>query len=64
MKNQPLKITDLYGFELEIDNLQLAIMQADDYRHYRHLDPKFSTADERLQHYWNDVYEKLLTLQN
>ena len=63
MKSQPLKITDLNGFELEIDNLQLAIMQVDDYRHYRHLDPQYSTTDVKLQNYWNDVYEKLLTLQ-
>jgi hypothetical protein len=33
MKKQPLKITDLNGVGLEIDNLQLAVMQADDYRH-------------------------------
>jgi hypothetical protein len=62
MKNQPLTITDLNGFELEIDNLQLAIMQADDYRHYAHLNPKHHLADERLQTYWEDVYQKLLLL--
>ena len=61
--NKQLKITDLNGFELEIDDLQLAIMQADDYRHFRHFDHKFQVADERLQHYWTDVYEKLLKLQ-
>ena len=62
MKNQPLKITDLNGFELEIDNLQLAIMQADDYRHYRHLDPQYRQADEQRQAYWNDAYQKLIQL--
>ena len=62
MKNQPLKITDLNGFELEIDNLQLAIMQADDYRHYQHLDPKYQQTDEQIQAYWNDIYQKLTQL--
>jgi hypothetical protein len=62
MKDHPFKTTDLNGFELEIDNLQLAIMQADDYRHYRHFDPQFQNADERLQAYWGDVYQKLIQL--
>ncbi|MBB5395150.1 hypothetical protein [Mucilaginibacter sp. AK015] len=62
MKNQPLKITDLNGSELEIDNLQLAIMQADDYRHYEHHDPQYQQADEKLKAYWNDIYHKLLQL--
>ena len=47
MKTKPLKITDLNGFEIAIENLQLAIMQADDYRHYTHHDPKHRQADER-----------------
>jgi hypothetical protein len=62
MKTQPIKITDLNGFDLEIDDLQLAIMQADDYRHYRHLDPAFQNADERLHKYWEDIYQKLIQL--
>lgn len=62
MKNQALKIKDLNGFELEIDNLQLAIMQVDDYRYYQHLDPKYQQADEQRQAYWNDIYQKLVQL--
>lgn len=50
-----MKITDLNGFDLEIDNLQLAIMQADDNKHFRHLDPAYQQTDERLQAYWEDV---------
>lgn len=62
MKNQTLKITNLNGFELEINNLQLAIMQADDYRYYSHLDPKYQQADEEMQAYWEDIYQKLVQL--
>ena len=62
MKTQLLKITDLNGFELEIDNLQLAIMQADDYRHYQHFDPQHQQADEKRKIYWEDIYQKLLQL--
>jgi len=64
MKNQPLKITDLNGFELEIDSLQLAIMQADDYRHYERLNPKFREADAKRKAYWDDVYQKLIQLES
>ncbi|MFD2145749.1 MULTISPECIES: hypothetical protein [Mucilaginibacter] len=59
-----MKITDLNGFDLEIDNLQLAIMQADDYRYYAHLNPEHRLADERLQSYWEDIYQKLIQLQS
>jgi hypothetical protein len=62
MNNRPLTITDLNGFELEIDNLQLAIMQADDYRHYQHLDPKHKEADAQRKAYWDDLYQKLIQL--
>jgi hypothetical protein len=60
MRTKPIKITDLNGFELEIDDLQLAIMQADDYRHYQHSDPQFQATDDRLKNYWDDVYQKLI----
>jgi len=58
--SKPIKITDLNGFELEIGNLQLAIMQADDNRHYKHLDPQYQQADEQRQAYWQDIYQKLI----
>ena len=59
-----MKITDINGFDLEIDNLQLAIMQADDYRHYQHFNPQNEQADEYRKAYWEDVYQKLLTLES
>ena len=62
MKKQLLKITDLHGFESEIDNLQLAVMQADDYRHYESLDPKYKDADAERKAYWQDIYRKLIKL--
>lgn len=52
-----MKITDLNDFDLEI-----AIIQADDYRHFRHFDPAHQAMDEHLQAYWEDVYQKLLAL--
>jgi hypothetical protein len=52
-----MKVIDLDGKEITVTDLELAIMQADDYRNYRHADPSFKTLDEGLQAYWEDVYQ-------
>jgi hypothetical protein len=44
-------------------DLKLALLQADDYRHYRHADPAFAATDEVLATYWGDIYQKLLLLE-
>lgn len=58
-----MKITDKDGKIITVENLQLALMQADDYRHYRHTDPGYTAFDDKQQAYWDDLYQKLLTLQ-
>lgn len=58
-----MTIVDKNGKIITIENLDLAILQADDYRHYRHTDPSFKSLDEGLQAYWEDVYQKLLGLK-
>ena len=58
-----MKIIDLDGKVIEIENLDLAIMQADDYRRYQHTDAAFIELDKKQQTYWEDVYEKLLKLR-
>ncbi|WPU94693.1 hypothetical protein SNE25_04060 [Mucilaginibacter sabulilitoris] len=55
-----MKITDLEGKEIEVTNLTLALMQADDYRHYRVRNP--TKNDEFRYRYWEDIYQKLLNL--
>lgn len=57
-----MKITDQNGKIITVENLQLALLQADDYRHYRHTDPGFADFDDNQQAYWEDVYQKLLAL--
>jgi len=59
-----MKIVDLNGGVIEVENLDLALMQADDFRHYRHTDIAFTQLDEKLQAYWQDVYQKLLLLKS
>ncbi|NOW95992.1 hypothetical protein [Mucilaginibacter sp. SG564] len=57
-----MKFKDIDGKIITIENLQLALLQADDFRHYRHTDPGFAEFDARQQAYWEDVYQKLLAL--
>jgi hypothetical protein len=58
--NKPMIITDLDGKEIAITDLAMALMQADDYRHYRVKEP--SPYQLHLYDYWQDFYEKLLIL--
>ena len=58
-----MKIKDINGKIITVENLQLALLQADDYRHYRHTDPGFSAFDDKQQAYWEDIYQKLQALQ-
>jgi len=57
-----MEIKDLNGKTIGIADLKLALMQADDFRHYKHSDPAFAKLDEDLQNYWEDFYQKLLQL--
>ncbi|MBL4674695.1 MAG: hypothetical protein JKY70_00560 [Mucilaginibacter sp.] len=53
-------ITDLNAFYLEINDLQLAIMQADDDRHFEHFIPDLIDLAIAKWTYWVDVYQKVL----
>lgn len=55
-----MKITDMDGKEIAVTDLPLALMQADDYRHYRVSNP--SDYQLYLYDYWEDLYQKLLSL--
>lgn len=57
-----MKIKDLEGKIITVENLQLALLQADDYRHYRHTDPGYAEFDIKQQAYWEDIFQKLLAL--
>ncbi|MHB8206969.1 hypothetical protein [Mucilaginibacter sp.] len=55
-----MKITDLDGKDITVTDLALAILQADDYRHYRVSKP--SEYHLHLYDYWEDVYQKTTIL--
>lgn len=56
-----MKIIDNNGMPIEVDDLDLALMQADDYRHYRVSEP--TENDYKRYAYWEDLYQKLLNLK-
>ena len=55
-----MSIRDLDGKEIAVTDLAMAILQVDDYRHYRVNEP--SGYQLYLYDYWEDVYQKLLLL--
>jgi len=57
-----MKVTDLDGRDIQVADLAMAILQADDYRHYR-----VNNSSEyhlHLYEYWEDLYQKLLLLDS
>ncbi len=58
-----MKIKDLDGEEITVSDLDLAIMQADDYRHITTIDPEQLAFAIQRQAYWEDIYQKLLNLK-
>ncbi|MGQ7856623.1 hypothetical protein ACUN24_20490 [Pedobacter sp. WC2501] len=57
-----LKVIDLAGWPIRVDDLEAAIKQADLYRNQYHEDPRFAELDKRLRAYWEDFYQKLVVL--
>jgi len=57
-----LVINDLNGDAVEVTDLNLALMQADDYRHYRLSGKRFMDLQAKQQAYWEDLHQKLLKL--
>ena len=56
-----MKIVDTEGKVIEVENLALALLQADDYRHCRATAP--TENDLKRYAYWEDIYQKLLKLK-
>ena len=57
-----IKIIDMHGREIGVTDLNLALIQADDFRHYATTDPSRFDFFQKQRAYWQDIYEKLLLL--
>ena len=59
-----LYLKDLNGEQITVTDLDQALAEADEYRHYRHTSKKYKAFDDSRQAYWQDLYEKLKELKN
>ncbi len=53
-----MQIIDNKGMPIQVTDLELAIIQADDYRHYRVSQP--SKPHFSLYEYWEEFYQKFV----
>lgn len=58
-----ITIFDIYGTEIHVTDLTIALLQADDFRHYETSDPAHAAFFERQRVYWEDIYQKILLLE-
>ena len=58
-----MTIMDMNGKPIEVSDLDLAILQADDFRHYQLDGMEHIAFNNRQQEYWNDVYQKLMEIR-
>ena len=59
-----MKIIDINGCTVEINNLNDAIQITKRYKQYEHENNGFSELDKKLNLYWTDIYEKLLKIKS
>ncbi|SCY74556.1 hypothetical protein SAMN02927916_3153 [Flavobacterium anhuiense] len=58
-----MKVTDINGFSIEVNDLKEAIITAKRFTEYKHEDKSFSEFDKRQKIYWMDMYEKLTAIK-
>lgn len=59
-----IQIEDENGENVEVNNLNQAIKQADYFRNFSHTDKLFEKFDQKRQAYWQDMYEKLMKISD
>ncbi|OXB10275.1 hypothetical protein B0A81_04135 [Flavobacterium plurextorum] len=59
-----MQIEDKNGENVEVNNLNQAIKQADYFRNFSHTDKLFEKFDKKRQAYWQDMYEKLIKISD
>ena len=58
-----IKIIDLHGCELEVEDLDRAIQQSGQFKEYACNGDNFSDFNQRQKLYWSDVHDKLTALK-
>jgi hypothetical protein len=56
-----MEITDLYGFNIQISDMEMAIEQTEYFKDCHHI--PMHESDKERQRYWTDMYHKLIELK-
>lgn len=59
-----IQVEDKDGKTITVTNLPEALEQADSFRNYSHVDKAFEKFDQERQAYWQDLYEKLVKIND
>ncbi|SHM52451.1 hypothetical protein [Flavobacterium saccharophilum] len=59
-----IQIEDKNGENIEVLNLADAIKHADYFRNFVHTDKRFEKFDRKRQAYWQDLYDKLMKIND
>ncbi|MEP7375700.1 MAG: hypothetical protein ABI675_20045 [Chitinophagaceae bacterium] len=57
-----ITLIDINGFQITVTDIEAAIKQAKLFKGFKHDDPMYNDFDLERNHYWQDIYEKLLSL--
>ncbi|MBG6063311.1 hypothetical protein IWX83_003121 [Flavobacterium sp. CG_9.1] len=59
-----IQVEDKEGKIMTVTNLPEAVQQADYFRNFAHTDKLFEKFDKERQAYWQDLYEKLVAIND
>lgn len=59
-----IQVEDKDGKNITVTNLPEALEQADSFINYSHTDKAFEKFDQERQAYWQDLYEKLIKMND
>jgi hypothetical protein len=59
-----INVTDLNGNNIEVSDLDEAIVITEDRKDYCHVNEGFERFDKKQSIYWTDLYLKLITIRD
>lgn len=59
-----INVTDLNGNNIEVSDLDEAIVISEDHKDYRHVNQDYEDFDKKQSIYWTDLYLKLITIRD
>lgn len=59
-----INVTDLNGNNIEVSDIDEAIVITEDRKNYRHVNKGYEDFDKKQSIYWTDLYQKLITIRD